>query len=341
MKKGIRQEWLQGPAALAIYLVSMALLGTFVSCALKGNVYHTKAASWEGLDEIAVRGFYGRCGEILRQGIYARLGEVAYFRPTDPLQFCPLGDLSLDTLEEVQFLQTLEGLQANAVITGHAAADIHDTHGVDTVQVKEGTGYYKKARDESGHWVDAEIERTVVRTMAYVVRKASLSVEYQVFDLKAKKIVDAGEFTETWEKKFGGKKDHGLPGHELADLPPSDETLKALSTQAARRMVARLSRMKLATVIKLDHGKNQMVKHGVQLAKKANWEEAVRIWKEVVRRMPDNGAAYYNLGVAHEGLGDKEGFRTARDLYQKAATLGGSDIYARAIMRVEHALSRH
>jgi tetratricopeptide (TPR) repeat protein len=269
------------------------------------------------------------------------LGEVQYFNPKDILQFCPLGDPSCDTVEEVEFLQAIEGLKADALITGNATADVHDTHGFDTFQVKEGTGYYKKARNDSGQWVDVEIERTLVQTLPYVVRKASLSGEYKIFDLKAKGVISLGEYTETYEEKFGGDKEYDGLGHKLADLPTSSRTLDELSAMAARRIVAKLSRMRLAAIVKLDRGGNPMVKQGVALAKRSNWEEAVRIWEQVISHMPDSSAAYYNLGVAHEGLGDKEGLNTARDLYQKAATLGGSHLYAEGIKRVDDALHGH
>jgi tetratricopeptide (TPR) repeat protein len=312
-----------------------------LACAPKGKLYRIKPVSWEGVQDIAVRGFYGHYGEIVRNHIYQRLGEVQYFYPTDAVQLCPLGDLSCDTLEEVEFLQLIEGLKADAVITGNATAEIHDTHGFDRVQVKEGTGYYKKAKNASGKWVDVEIERTLVRTLPYVVRKAYLSAEYKVFDLKAKGVIDFGEFTEIYEEKFGGDKEYDGLGRKLTDLPASSGTLDELSATAARKMVARLSRMRLAATVKLDRGGNRMVKRGAALAKRSDWERAVRIWEQVIREKPDNSAAYYNLGVAQEGLGDLEGFMVARDLYRRASAYGEKKLYADGIKRVDDALHGH
>jgi len=313
---------------------------TCLACASKGKVYRIKQVSWEGIQDIAVRGFYGHYGEIVRNHIYQRLGEVQCFNPTDAIQFCPLGDLSCDTLEEVEFLQLIEGLKADAVITGNATAEMHDTHGFDTVQVKEGTGYYKKAKNASGKWVDVEIERTLVRTLPYVVRKASLSAEHKVFDLKAKGVIDFGALREVYEEKFGGDKEYDGLGRKLTDLPTSSGTLDELSARAARKIVAKLSRMRLATMVRLDRGGNRMVKRGAALAKRSDWEGAVRIWEQVVREKPDNSAAYYNLGVAHEGLGDLEGFMAARDLYQRAATYGEKKLYADGIKRVDDAINQ-
>ena len=83
------------------------------------------------------------------------------------------------------------------------------------------------------------------------------------------------------------------------------------------------------------------MKRGAALARRSDWEVAVRIWEQVVREKPDNSAPYYNLGVAQEGLGDLEGFMAARDLYQKAAALGENDLYAEGIKRVDRAIHGH
>ena len=100
-------------------------------------------------------------------------------------------------------------------------------------------------------------------------------------------------------------------------------------------LVAELSRMKLGSVLKLDRGGNTLVKRGVALAKDGDWEQAMDIWEQVLRDKPDEAAAFYNLGVAREGLGDMEGLKTARDLYRKAASHGTKGLYTDGILRID------
>ena len=109
----------------------------------------------------------------------------------------------------------------------------------------------------------------------------------------------------------------------------------AMDADSFAKLVAELSRMKLGSILKLDPGGNTLVKRGVALAKDGDWEEAIDIWEQVIRDKPDEAAAYYNLGVAREGLGDMESLKTARDLYKKAASHGANRLYADGILRVD------
>ena len=185
-----------------------------------------------------------------------------------------------------------------------------------------------------------EIKRTVVRPVPYVVRQASVDMEYNVFDLKTRRAMATGMIKETYNEKFGGDKEYGSPGHKLSDLLTQNGTLDELAAGLATKLVAKLSRMKLARMIKLNKGGNSMVKQGAELAKGGVWEEAIEIWEQVIHDEPDNAAAYYNLGVAHETLGDMKSLRMARDLYKKAASHGDKKLYIEAMARIQRAMSK-
>jgi len=316
---------------------------TCSACAPTGKVRLIKAGKvhWESIHNLAVRGFDGHYGEMVRSHIYNRLAEVQHFSPTDAIEIYAVGKLPSNTLEEVEFLQAVENLKADAVITGHVTAEIHDIHGFDTLQVKEGTGYYKKAKDAHGEWVDEEIKRTLVKDIPYVIRQASFSGEYKIFDLKARGIIVHQELKETYEQKFGGQQAYGGLGWKLSQLPTSSQTSEGLSARIAQNIVAELSRMRLARSVKLDKGKHKMVRRGVTLAKKGHWRTAIDTWEKVICDDPDNAAAYYNLGVAHEGLGDMQSLNRARDLYESAANHGDKKLYIEAITRVDRAIQKN
>ncbi|MDY6986833.1 MAG: tetratricopeptide repeat protein [Thermodesulfobacteriota bacterium] len=315
----------------------LIVLVACLACAPRGKVRLIKPGKirWEGIHNVAVRGFDGHYGEMVRSHIYNRLSEVQPFHPTDAIQIYAVGKLPSSTLEEVEFLQAVENLEADAVITGHVSAHIHDIHGFDPLQLKEGTGYYKKSKNAYGQWVDEEIKRTVIRDVPYVIRKASFSGEYKVFDLKDRGGIVHRELKETYEEKFGGGEEYGAFGRKLGDLPTSNYTSEELSKRIAKNIVAELSRMRLARSVKLDKGRHRMVKWGVALAKKGKWQEAIDTWEEVIREDPDNAAAYYNLGVAYEGLGDRKSLNRARDLYKSSASCGEKKLYTEAIARVD------
>jgi hypothetical protein len=101
----------------------------------------------------------------------------------------------LDKAGSLESLQALEALGADAVTTGLVSVDIHNTHGVDQVEVKEETGYYKKGKDASGRWVDVEIKRAVIRAVPYVIREARLASEFKVVDVVSYVVIAAGKVT--------------------------------------------------------------------------------------------------------------------------------------------------
>jgi hypothetical protein len=320
------------PIQIGLLTLGMVL---FFGCVPKGEVYRVQPpkVGWEGIRDVAVLSFDGPYGENLRRQVCDRLTEVQYFNPKDTSQV--LAHVPFDKAGSLEFLQALEALGADAVITGLVNVHLNDAHGVDQVEVKEGTGYYKKEKDASGRWVDVEIKRTVIRAVPYVMREARLESEYKVFDVVSHVVIAAGKVTETDCDKFGGDKERASPGRRLRDLPTSSGTAEELSARAAAKLVAELSRMKLGSILKLDPGGNTLVKRGVALAKDGDWEQAIDIWEQVIRDKPDEAAAYYNLGVAREGLGDMESLKTARDLYKKAASHGANRLYADGILRVD------
>jgi len=328
------------PFSYATLGFTLAMVLCF-GCAPKGKGYRVKPpkAGWEGIYHVAVLGFDGPCGEDLRRQVHHRLADVQYFNPKDTTQDPFLAHVSRDQMGNPALFEVLEALGAQAVMTGVVTFHIHEAHGMDQVEVKEGTGYTKKEKDASGRWVDVEIKRTVIRDRPYVMREARLESQYQVFDVVSRAVIAAGKVTETDRDKFGGDQEQASPGRRLRDLPTASETAEQLSERVATRLVARLSRMKLGRALKLDTAGNPLVKRGVALAKDGHWEQATDIWEKVLLDTPEEAAAFYNLGVAREGLGDMESLKTARDLYRKAASHGASRLYTDGILRVDGVIS--
>lgn len=322
---------------VALFLLAIA---TWVGCIPTRVLSRIKPVqvSLESIRTIAVMRFDGAYGEMLWRHVYNRLAEVQHFNPRDTTQLRALAKRSYDRVEDTELLHALEDLEADAVMTGHVTADLHDMHGTDQVQVTEGTGHYKKEKNVYGQWVDVEIKRTVVRPVPYIIRQASLDTEYSVFDVKTKRVVATGMLKQTYDEKFGGDKECGPLGYKLSDLPTPDGTVDELAARLATKLVAKISRMKLARMIKLDKGGNRMVKQGVELAKAGAWEEAVEIWQQVIHDEPDNAAAYYNLGVARESVGDMKSLRMAGELYKKATSHGDKKLYRKAMARIQRAI---
>ena len=71
---------------------------------------------------------------------------------------------------------------------------------------------------------------------------------------------------------------------------------------------------------------------GLMALRDKNSKLAAEIWTKEVNENPGNHRAWYNRGIAHEGLGK---FREAVDDYKKALTLEQDELYTRALVHAE------
>lgn len=323
------------------FIVILAMI-TCSGCARALPVPHVKPArvGWESIYNVALLTFDGPYGEKVRGQIYHRLHEVQHFNPLGPAGHPELYEVTYDLIEGAESLHIAEGLQADLVIGGRVTGTINDTQGVDRVQVKEGTGYYKKEKDLHGQWVDVEIKRTVVRTLPYVIRQASLTTDYRVFEMNTGGIIATGTVTENCNKKFGGNKAEGHLEHDPGHPPPPAGCMDELSVRTAAKLVAKLSREKVSILVKFDNSTHAKVRQGVALAKEGAWEDAMRLWQEVLASDPTYPAALYNLGVAYEGIGDLQNLRAATRLYEMATVYGDKGLYAAGIARIERIMQQ-
>ncbi|MBP88639.1 MAG: hypothetical protein CMJ64_18315 [Planctomycetaceae bacterium] len=73
------------------------------------------------------------------------------------------------------------------------------------------------------------------------------------------------------------------------------------------------------------------LRSGNHAAKNGDWGEAMKQWNDVIQANQENDSAWYNLGLAHEAMGD---FQRAHDAYQRAAALKQNELYQGAIARL-------
>ncbi len=223
----------------------VAMLAWF-GCAAKTSISRIKPAevSLGGIRTLAVLKFEGWFGETVRNDFYNKLSEVPHFNLIDTSKINVLDQVVYDQVDDPRFLPVLKDLHADGVITGRVTTNINDIRGSDQVQMQEGTGLYKKEKDIFGKWRDVEIKKTVLRPVPYVIRQASLTTNFKVFDLKTKEIIATGKVTENYNQKFGGDKEYALSflgRMKLSKLPAPNQTLNELSAKVAARLVAKIS----------------------------------------------------------------------------------------------------
>jgi len=315
---------------------------TFCGCVPRPVTDETRPAKvdWEGVRDVVLLKFDGSEGEAVRSHVYERFDEVLYFKVLDTSAHPVLDEVTYDMVENAKSLGITREIGADLVVVARATGVVDDVRGTDQAEVKEGTGYFKKEKNLDGEWVDVEITRTVIRTVPYVIRHASLNTDYMVFELRTGTLMAAGTVSEVRNKKFGGAKPDGDLEYQPTEAPPPADSLDKLSTIVARRLVAKISRMEVASAIQFDKGHTRLVRRGVVLAKRGDWEDAIQRWNDAIDKEPTAAAAYYNLGVAHESLGDLENLKAAKSLYEKAISFGDNPLYPDGIARVERIIDR-
>jgi hypothetical protein len=323
---------------LIIFLAAM----TFCGCVPKPVMRETRPVKldWESVRDVVLLKFDGSEGDAVRRHVYQRFGEVLYFNVLEMTGHPVFDEVTYETVEHAKSLSLSQEVGGDLVVVGRASGVVEDVRGTDQAEVKEGTGYFKKEKSLDGEWVNVEITRTVIRTVPYVIRRASLDTDYMVFDLRTGELVTKGTVSEAQNKKFGGAKPDGDLEYQPNEAPTSAASLDELSMRAARTLAAKISRMKVTGTIQLDKGDNRLARRGVVMAKRGKWEDAVKYWNEAIDKEPTDAAAYYNLGVAHETLGDLENLEAARGLYEKAITLGDNPLYTEGMTRVDRIVDR-
>ena len=324
-----------------VLIICLAAI-TFCGCAPKPLMRETKPAKldWEEMRDVALLRFDGPEGDAVRRSVRQRLDDVLYFRVVDMAGHPALDKITYDMVKNAKSLALRQEIGADLVVVGRASGLVDDVQGTEQAEVKEGTGYFKKEKNLDGEWVDVEITRTVVRTLPYVIRHASLDVDYVVFELRRGERIATGRVSEAQDKKFGGAKPDSDLEYQPSEAPPAADSLDELSRMAAKELVAKISRMKVTATVQFDKGDSRLVRRGVVMAGRGDWEDAVRYWNDAVNKEPADAAAYYDLGIAHETIGDLENLSVARDFYEKAAGLADNPLYADGVARVDRMIDQ-
>jgi hypothetical protein len=326
-----------------LIVVLVSILACF-GCASKPPIFEVKPGKVDvgrvTIRDVVLLRFDGPYGETLQRHVYHRLNEVVYFHAMDTTGHPALDEVSFDMIEDAERFHISEELEADIMIAARATGAIDDVGGTDQIEVKEGTGYFKKEKNLDGDWVDVEIKRTVVRPVPYVIRRASLTADYKVFELSTGSITGTGTLTEDYDKKFGGGRPEGDLEYQPGEVPSQAASVDELSAKLANKLVAKISRMTVAGTVEFDKGRNELVRRGVSLATRGNWEGAIQLWNDAISQEPTNAAAYYNLGVAHESLGDLKNLQTAKGLYEIAASYSDRPLYAHGVTRVQRMIDQ-
>ncbi|SHI53877.1 hypothetical protein SAMN02745216_00105 [Desulfatibacillum alkenivorans DSM 16219] len=133
-----------------------------------------------------------------------------------------------------------EKININLLIIGQATSSSHDVRGSDMVTVQEGTGQYKTEKSLFGEETTVEIKRSVMKPVPFIVRQASLKVDYKIVDLKTDTVLQQDSIQEDLEEKFGGDLEYKeFAGRKLCQAPSKQDSLEFLAKKISQKIAIR------------------------------------------------------------------------------------------------------
>jgi len=332
-----------------VYLVTaLIVLCGFWGCVQKIRITVIRPAEvfLQDIRTLAIIKFDGMYEELVRKALYNKIIDVQNLNnKPDCIRVIHIDQNSFKLFDDaINLSPYFEGVHVDGVISGRVAASIKDVHGTEKVKIQEGTGEYKKDKNVFGQETEVEIQRTIVKEVPYVVRQANIIVDLNIFKLKTRQRIFTDKILEEYKEKFGGKNEYrSYLESRMSQLPSQNQTLKELSDKVASRIVAKIFTAEISKIVEFDNGSkyvmgiggNKKVKQGIKCAKNGEWKKGIEIWKDVLNTEPKNSAAFYNLGIAYENIGDLENLKIAQKMYKKAVKNGDKKIYLDALYRIK------
>ncbi|MDZ7271316.1 MAG: tetratricopeptide repeat protein [candidate division KSB1 bacterium] len=319
-------------ACRVILLVALVL--SLHCAAPRVSVPVTKPAQVDitGIKSIAIVDFIGpeNSGAIAGSMLTARLFESKFFHIVEREKVVQIleehklamaGIVDASTAKEAGRL-----LGVDALIFGEVTAYSlePDQVGTEKVERKVGTGQYRTVR-RGNKEVREEIMKTVLVDQEYRIRRGAVGVTFRMVKVETGELVAVKASTKTY--------DSGKVVAGRGTLKPREQILKDLLAEAVEefaRQVAPYVVVERRTVL----GGKGMLDLGKKYAQKGLWQEARDAFVQAVAAEPRNSAAHYNLGLAHEVLGNLD---QAEAEYQRAIKLEPKDLYVDALARVRAA----
>jgi tetratricopeptide (TPR) repeat protein len=174
--------------------------------------------------------------------------------------------------------------------------------------------------------VKREIMKTILVDQHYRIRRGSVGINFRVVDVETGKLLAVHSDMKSYNS---GKVVEG----SYQTLKPEGEILTELSRSICRRFVQLIAPYYITEHRAIEPGKGN-IQIGKKYAEAGLWPEALETWKQSIISLPQEPAAFYNLGLAYEIQGDLD---QAEKYYKTAVAMKQKRLYLDAINRVRQA----
>ena len=328
------------------FVVIFCMVLVFLSCSFPSvvsvRVEKPPAIPLPGIKEIAVADFQGpeRSGSQIATLTQSMLMSAQYF----------------DIMERDKLRRVLEeqNLGMSGVVDEATAAQVGKLLGVDAlifgevtryrvepdkevtkqVKVRVGTGKYEEVEEKDPKTgkvkkVKKEIMKEELVDKKHWVRQGTVAINFRVVDVETGRLLAAHSDS----KSYDSEKDRTLfqiITDKRESLKPQGEILADLSNDICQRFSRMIAPYYVTEKRTIESGK-ESIKEGTKYAESGLWPEATEAWKRACVEMPQEPAAFYNLGLAYEVQGMLDDAEMA---YQSAVRLKQKRLYMDAIARI-------
>ncbi|MCD6115507.1 tetratricopeptide repeat protein [bacterium] len=334
---------LKGAAILLLVLLFMSCAST---SSISIKVLKPAAISMPGVHKIGVVDFHGvgHSGSqiatlmqsmLLETGYYEILEREKISRILEEQNMAMSGIVDDQSAIQAGALLGVDALVFGDVTTYEIEPDKKITR---KVKEKKHTGKYqwveeKDKKSGTVKRVKKEIVEDVWVDKSYWVRRGTVAINYRVVNVKTGRLLaaysDSRSYDSSKEKRsiFSSFSNNNT-------LKPKGEILNNLSKEICSIFAHKIAPYYVSERRVIESGEGN-IDVGRKYAESGLWPEAKEAWIQAVKDMPEEPAAFYDLGLAFEVEGD---LTRAEKAFKAAVKLESKKLYMQALTRIRNSI---
>jgi tetratricopeptide (TPR) repeat protein len=148
-------------------------------------------------------------------------------------------------------------------------------------------------------------------------------VSFTIIDGETGRCINQETITERYDS---GK----IYSDEFFEKPQVKDIIQSLASDIVDVWITGISPDVRSARCEIESG-SELLNAGKAYAENGFWDDAIKVWQNILGENPDNASAYYNLGVAYEALAE---YKVAEVHYKKALLLKPNGRYQKALDRL-------
>lgn len=294
----------------------------------------------KGVQSLAVSDFDGpdEAGKKVAEVFTAKLVESQFFKVVERDKLLALEKEQalgmVGIVDDKMAAKAGKILGVDAIVVGKVTSySVKDEPYTKTVMKSRATGTYRTECNKKGDCSQVENFEQVPVVEQHHVRNGTIAVSYRVVKAESGEVLVGKQGTANYRYDTGNAQSGRERGIE--------EVLPVLTKEVVDKLSTEIVPHAVSVERDFENGGwlfgDAEVKHGIELVKANRWADAIERWEAVIKRDPQNNAAYYNLGIAYELTGN---FQKAEEAYRAAEKIDPKPLYIQAVSHVKQSADK-